>query len=331
MGQPHARQCAQGADVMEASKFPSQVSDEFVVHYVADMNDKDPDDPDGAEVPHNIRRFQGYCLKQVPLSDIFFENESFSASLAQAYADMSAVEAPPIILDGITLAPLDGFHRTNAARLRGDTHVLAYVGHTPRADWEPFEPDDAQGFQNAAALHQHLLSSVQPKAPGQTQDPSKMWGAQAQALLGAGVQLEYVDAKGMTLLGAAVQAVLMHRDTAMAEALLAAGANPNRLSKFPNQVSRRSAWEEVLRYHHPNPSLYDPEHELPMSLLQAFLANGLDLKRPDHDAVVTQWLAKKKGSQAVSGSVEILERTWRQARLDTALPSPQRSGARPRM
>ncbi len=115
------------------------VSDDEIVGYIADMNDRE--DPEEGMVPHRIRRFAQFERMLIPISWLRAEDkkEPVSTSLVSFYTSEPGKSAPPIVVDGIDRAIIDGFHRFNAAIERGDTHICAYVGKSPRPDWKPWQ------------------------------------------------------------------------------------------------------------------------------------------------------------------------------------------------
>lgn len=66
-----------------------------------------------------------YTLEDVPISKITTKQEGTIPRFAKQYARMST-PLPPIVLD-MDLGVRDGNHRLEAAKLRGDTTVKAYV------------------------------------------------------------------------------------------------------------------------------------------------------------------------------------------------------------
>lgn len=119
------------------------VSDDAVVGYIGEINDRE--DPDEGLVPHRVRSFRKFERVMFPMANPYPGDleESFSESLAKTYAADCAETAPPVVIDGEDHSLIDGFHRMQAARRRGETHVLAFVGREPRPEWEPYvDPDD---------------------------------------------------------------------------------------------------------------------------------------------------------------------------------------------
>lgn len=122
------------------------VSDDEIVGYIAEMNERE--DPEEGMVPHRVRRFEKFERMLLPLSWLRDEDkrEQVSASLVSFYTSEPGSSAPPIIIDGIDRAIIDGFHRFNAAIERGDTHICAYVGKSPRPSWKPWQEPTHRKF-----------------------------------------------------------------------------------------------------------------------------------------------------------------------------------------
>lgn len=119
-----------------------QVSSDTIMAYLVSLNPESEslDDP-GNLVPTRVDRFTHFERRQVPLAwfDASQWQESVSPSLTDTYAQEAGDSAPPIVVDGLDHAVIDGFHRLQAAKQRGDTHILAYVGTEPRPGWVPHE------------------------------------------------------------------------------------------------------------------------------------------------------------------------------------------------
>jgi hypothetical protein len=116
------------------SESAAVVSADFVVNYVADLNDRE--DAYEGEVPHNIQRFRSYQLQQLPIDQIDLDGYGYDPDLAKDYAAMDT-QPPPIVYDPIDRMIIDGYHRVHAALLRGAKTIPAYVGQQPKQHWEP--------------------------------------------------------------------------------------------------------------------------------------------------------------------------------------------------
>lgn len=126
-----------------------RVNDDAVVAYIGDMNERE--DYEEGMVPHRIRRFAHFERTRVPLDWFRAEerDEMVSDSLVAAYAAEPACEAPPIVVDSVDRAIIDGFHRFQAAITRGDTDIEAFVGRAPRANWVPWQEPDEEPMPEA--------------------------------------------------------------------------------------------------------------------------------------------------------------------------------------
>lgn len=116
------------------------VSSEAVATHVERVADRSEPE-EGWPVLHRIHRFG--CFRLTRLSLDWFApsqfNEPVSDSLVSHYAQQLAQTAPAIAVDGEERVIIDGFHRYQAARQRGDAFILAYVGEKPVAGWVPWE------------------------------------------------------------------------------------------------------------------------------------------------------------------------------------------------
>lgn len=116
---------------------------EAIRAYLDEINGHDPDE---GTVPHRVMRFLRYRRCWWPLESLCPQDlqEPVSAAVVARYAAQPAFGAPPIVVDGADRSIVDGFHRYHAAKVRGDTHVLAYVGEQPRPGWRPGSPPGAR-------------------------------------------------------------------------------------------------------------------------------------------------------------------------------------------
>lgn len=106
--------------------YPVNVSSDWIVNYVADLNDRD--DPYEGDVPEHILEFDRYKLEHLPINKTDVLQHEYDADLASDYASMPVESMPPIVFDPITEEIIDGFHRVRAAMSRGELTILAYVG-----------------------------------------------------------------------------------------------------------------------------------------------------------------------------------------------------------
>lgn len=86
-----------------------------------------PDDFEDGDIAQRIYAFKSYTLTRIPLGQI--DNDEYYYD-EEDVAMFAARETPfpPILYDPVKKSIIDGTHRVNAAILRGDTHILAYVG-----------------------------------------------------------------------------------------------------------------------------------------------------------------------------------------------------------
>ena len=101
------------------------VSSDYVVHYVADQNDRD--DPYEGDVPERINQFSGFKRMAFPIKKLKLHGYRFSPDLAKEYSTMSATTSPPIVVEP-NGEIIDGYHRAQAAVMRKDQTIDAFVG-----------------------------------------------------------------------------------------------------------------------------------------------------------------------------------------------------------
>lgn len=102
-----------------------------VLDYVRVIHpDKDDFTREDAIIEPNIKWFTSYKLKSLPLSTINLRKFDVLDDLVDAYASKNT-PFPPIVYDPIRKIVIDGMHRVNAAKKRGDDSILALVGETP--------------------------------------------------------------------------------------------------------------------------------------------------------------------------------------------------------
>ena len=109
-----------------AEGFDAQtVSSDYVLHYVADQNDRD--DPYEGDVPERINQFAGFKRMAFPIKKLKLHGYQFSPDLAKEYSTMSANTSPPIVVEP-NGEIIDGYHRAQAAVMRKDQTIDAFVG-----------------------------------------------------------------------------------------------------------------------------------------------------------------------------------------------------------
>jgi hypothetical protein len=120
-------------------EFPLNVGAEWLVQWIAEIEGRD--DPFEGPLPHHILRFGQYELRDVSLNELLSGEYPYSPALAKEYSELDPSMRPPCIFDPIDLDILDGNHRAQSARIRGETTVKAYVGIIETADpnWRDWE------------------------------------------------------------------------------------------------------------------------------------------------------------------------------------------------
>jgi hypothetical protein len=114
--------------VESAHQWPETISGEDLAYEVQSQElHHTPEDWHEGDIEHNIASYGTYHLKRVPLSDLNLDLYTIDDDLVDQYANREG-DAPPIIVAHQWGIITDGNHRANAARKRGDTDILAYVG-----------------------------------------------------------------------------------------------------------------------------------------------------------------------------------------------------------
>lgn len=113
-------------------EYPLRVTSDWIVHWLAEIEGRD--DPFEGPLPRHVMRFGEYELKAVPVSELLAEGYPYSPTLAQDYAQMDPDTRPPCIFDPIDREIMDGNHRAQSARIRGEETVKTYVGIEATAD-----------------------------------------------------------------------------------------------------------------------------------------------------------------------------------------------------
>jgi hypothetical protein len=127
-----------------SSSYPAEMSPEETINYVDFLHEFGHGGGEPFEDPEWIREAEKYVLQTIPLDDPGVKwPKATHLPVAQEYAQRKT-PLPPIIIAANGYV-IDGFHRVEAARMRGDKTIQAYVGvkdaskdaaHTPKeADW----------------------------------------------------------------------------------------------------------------------------------------------------------------------------------------------------
>ncbi len=85
------------------------------------------DDFEEGDIGDRIHRFKSYVLKELPLSTFNKDEFNWSEGDVEDFANLNT-PFPPVIYDPIEKSIIDGTHRINAALLRGNKTIRAYVG-----------------------------------------------------------------------------------------------------------------------------------------------------------------------------------------------------------
>lgn len=118
-----------------------RLTPEAVIQHIMEHGASEEWDSSEGIVQHRVHRYKHFVMLDLPIDLVDEEDrntKSYSQLLANDYADMPADEAPAIILetDGTII---DGFHRVQAALLRKDKTIHAYVGQYAIANLDSYE------------------------------------------------------------------------------------------------------------------------------------------------------------------------------------------------
>ena len=97
-----------------------------VVAMIGEQNDRD--DPWEGPVPMHVLRYSRYRCAFVPIADCDLEGNGYDPELAVEYSRTRADRFPPNVFDPADGEIVDGYHRTHAAQIRGETIILSLVG-----------------------------------------------------------------------------------------------------------------------------------------------------------------------------------------------------------
>ncbi len=79
------------------------------------------------EIDEWVYQFDWFTLDKIPLESLSLKKYGINQDKISKYIDMSG-NIPPIVIDGNSNWIIDGYHRANAAKMRGDKYIMAYVG-----------------------------------------------------------------------------------------------------------------------------------------------------------------------------------------------------------
>lgn len=119
--------------IFESNEWPQIASNQEVIDLVRSIHHS-PQDFDEGDIEHRIDKYSDYILKRIRVSKLTSVWNTNDDSASQ-FAKMDSKTAPPIVYDRLSREIIDGTHRLEAAKLRGDKTILAYVGYHVDKDW----------------------------------------------------------------------------------------------------------------------------------------------------------------------------------------------------
>jgi hypothetical protein len=119
--------------------YPQRVEAGFIIDLVRRIHGR-PEDFSEGDLEHRIWKYLRYELRQIrlPVNMMW----GVDSSKVNQYSVMDSGTTPPIIFDPIDNSIIDGSHRIEAAKLRGDKVIMAYVGTDPDPHWAYEEDED---------------------------------------------------------------------------------------------------------------------------------------------------------------------------------------------
>ena len=118
--------------ILESQQWPETASAREVEDIVKSIH---YDQGDFMEIiSKKINRYQDYILKKIRLSSLI-PDWNMDLNRAKEYAEMHT-DVPPIVYDRLGKSIIDGNHRVEAAKMRGDKTILAYVGLRNNPNWQ---------------------------------------------------------------------------------------------------------------------------------------------------------------------------------------------------
>lgn len=117
---------------MRAKEFVTETEDiiknpQFIKDYMTQYHLK-PGEKLHPDYEKHLDSFEKFELKKLPLDAIPSDLSGLDKTKVQQYSKQTTSAAPPIVFNATDNHILDGYHRVNAAKARGDTHIMAYVG-----------------------------------------------------------------------------------------------------------------------------------------------------------------------------------------------------------
>lgn len=106
--------------------WPQRISEPDLYVWV-EKNHHTHDDFIDGDIAQRLEQFEYYDLAEININTLDSDEFDWDEDVAQEYAELPT-DIPPIIYDPVINSIIDGTHRLNAAIMRGDEKVLAYIG-----------------------------------------------------------------------------------------------------------------------------------------------------------------------------------------------------------
>lgn len=126
----------------ETPQCPQRLSAADAENMVLHLHSRPMDFEEG-DLLHRAQKFSVYRLKSLRLADLPLGEFNIDEELVAEYAGLPT-PIPPIIYDEVDGSFIDGAHRANAAVMRGDVSIMAYVGESSAMDpaWQDYTEED---------------------------------------------------------------------------------------------------------------------------------------------------------------------------------------------
>lgn len=112
--------------VNQIGKFAPNMTSYEAFNYVQSLH-SNPEDFAEGDLADRIEKNNRYSLTEIPVSKLNADEFTVYPDQVASYAKQPALTSPPILIDRRG-SIIDGVQRVNAAKVRGDKTILAYVG-----------------------------------------------------------------------------------------------------------------------------------------------------------------------------------------------------------
>lgn len=122
----NASPCVTPLQDLAPGRWPERIETGDLLSEVEGLH-HNPDDFEEGDLIDRLWVYDHYQLCAMNLVDLDGEEWNWDEDTVREYADLDS-PFPPIVFDPTNQSIIDGTHRVNAAILRGETQIWAYVG-----------------------------------------------------------------------------------------------------------------------------------------------------------------------------------------------------------